>query len=119
MSATATDARIDTIARLNDRCRQGLDRTARISVTRSCLATLSTDTLASEAIAQARLLQELRRYTFAPDCPERDRGSFTIDDTEVFFRIDYYDASLEWGSENPADASMTTRVLTLMVREDL
>lgn len=119
MIETAAATRIETIARLNDRCRQGLDRTARITVTRTCLATLSTDTLASEAVAQARLLQELRRHSFTADCPERDRGSFTVDDTEVFFRIDYYDPALEWGSEDPADASRTTRVLTLMLREDL
>jgi hypothetical protein len=58
MIENAAETRVETIARLNDRCRQGLDRTARITVTRTCLATLSTDTLASEAVAQARLLQE-------------------------------------------------------------
>ena len=50
---------------------------------------------------------------------ERTRGSFTVRDTEVFFAIDYYDAALEYGSEDPADAGVTTRVLTLMLREDL
>lgn len=119
MIETAPQTRAETIARLNDRCRQGFDRTARITVTRTCLATLSNGTLASEAVAQARLLQELRRHNFPDDCPERDRGSFTIDQTEVFFRIDYYDAALEWGSEDPTNASLTTRVLTLMLREDL
>lgn len=119
MIDTAAETRVETIARLNDRCRQGFDRTARITVTRTCLATLSNGTLASEAVAQALLLQELRRYRFAEDCPERDRGSFTIDNTEVYFRIDYHDATLEWGSEDPANASLTIRVLTLMLREDL
>ncbi|WP_422631418.1 DUF3768 domain-containing protein [Pseudomonas proteolytica] len=33
--------------------------------------------------------------------------------------MDYFDAALEWGSEDPANASLTTRVLTLMLREDL
>jgi hypothetical protein len=34
------------------------------------------------------------------------------------FEIDYYDASIEFGSEDPADLSKTTRVLTIMLAED-
>lgn len=40
MIETAAETRVEAIARLNDRCRQGFDRTARITVTRTCLATL-------------------------------------------------------------------------------
>lgn len=119
MIATATETRADAIGRLNDRCRHGLDRTARITVTATCLATLSDGSLASRAIAQAHLLQALRRCTFDPRDTERNRGSFTVRDTEIYFVIDYYDTRLEWGSDDPADASATIRVLTLMLREDL
>ena len=105
--------------RLNDRCRQGFDRTAKIVMTRTCLGALSNGTLASEAVAQAHVLQALRRYTFPADCPERDRGQFELSGETIHFRIDYYDVALEWGSEDPADASITRRVLTLMLREDL
>ena len=119
MIDTHTDTRSETIGRLNDRCRQGLDRTARVTVARACLASLSTDSLASQAVAQARLLQELRRHKFAEGDVLRERGKFTIDDTRIYFTIDYYDQSLEWGSEDPADASITRRVLTMMLREDL
>jgi Protein of unknown function (DUF3768) len=34
------------------------------------------------------------------------------------FKIDYYDASIDFGSEDPADLSKTTRVLTIMLAED-
>jgi Protein of unknown function (DUF3768) len=34
------------------------------------------------------------------------------------FKIGYYDASMEFGSEDPADLSKTTRVLTIMLAED-
>jgi hypothetical protein len=34
------------------------------------------------------------------------------------FKIDYYDASMEFGSEDPADLSKITRVLTIMLAED-
>ena len=119
MISTATETRLEAVARLNDRCRQGFDRTAKIVMTRACLGALSNGTLASEAVAQAHVLQALRRYTFPADCPERDRGQFELSGETIHFRIDYYDASLEWGSEDPADASVTRRVLTLMLREDL
>ena len=33
-------------------------------------------------------------------------------------KIDYCDASMEFGSEDPADLSKTTRVLTIMLAED-
>ncbi|MGR6331273.1 DUF3768 domain-containing protein [Sphingomonas sp. XXL09] len=114
-----TTSRSEAIARLNDRCRQGFDRTARIVVTRTCLASLSNDSLASQAIAQARLLQEIRQYQFPDGVPERNRGDFAIDEVRIYFAIDCYDTALEYGSENPADASVTRRVLTIMLREDL
>jgi hypothetical protein len=34
------------------------------------------------------------------------------------FKIGYYDASMEFGSEDPADLSKMTRVLTIMLAED-
>ena len=34
------------------------------------------------------------------------------------FKIDYYDASMDFGSEDLADLSKTTRVLTIMLAED-
>lgn len=45
---------------------------------------------------------------------EHDFGSIDFNSTRYFWKIDYYDKSLEQGSEDPADANKTTRVLTLM-----
>ena len=119
MIETEVVARDSTIGRLNDRCRQGLDRTARIVVTSTCLASSSDDTTGSRVLAHAQLLRGLRQCDFDPRDAERSRGRFTVQGVEVHFTIDYYDTTLEWGSEDPADASVTTRVLTLMLREDL
>jgi hypothetical protein len=116
----SADARLATIARLNDRCRQGLDRTARIMVTRTCLGTFACDDGAMEIVVQARLFAAVRRHVFTDaEAAERDRGNFEFEGTTVYFKIDYYDAALEYGSEDPANASTTRRVLTIMIRGDL
>ena len=33
-------------------------------------------------------------------------------------KVEYYDADLTFGSEDPADAAITTRVLTILLPED-
>jgi len=35
-----------------------------------------------------------------------------------FFKIDYYDKTLEWGSEDPSDPEKTTRVMILMLASE-
>jgi len=49
---------------------------------------------------------------------EHDFGSFTLAGRKFFFKIDYYDAKMEFGSEDPADPAKTTRVLTIMLAEE-
>jgi len=49
---------------------------------------------------------------------EHDFGSFTLTGQKFFFKIDYFDAAMEFGSEDPADPSKTTRVLTIMLAEE-
>lgn len=49
---------------------------------------------------------------------EHDFGSVAIDGEKVFWKIDYYDLSLTAGSEDPADARVTTRVLTIMLASE-
>src|SRR4051812_15209906 len=43
---------------------------------------------------------------------EHDFGAFDLDGHKVFFKIDYYDKSLTGGSPDPADPSVTERVIT-------
>jgi hypothetical protein len=46
---------------------------------------------------------------------EHDFGAFAVAGERLLWKIDYYDQALEFGSEDPADASLTRRVLTVML----
>jgi hypothetical protein len=49
---------------------------------------------------------------------EHDFGSFMLEGKSVLWKIDYYDKTLDGGSENPADPEITCRVLTVMLAEE-
>jgi hypothetical protein len=49
---------------------------------------------------------------------EHDFGAFDHAGRRIFWKIDYYDQSLQFGSEDPADPAQTTRVLTIMLAEE-
>lgn len=49
---------------------------------------------------------------------EHDFGSIKDGEMTFFWKIDAYDKKLEYGSPNPADPNVTTRVLTLMLAEE-
>lgn len=46
---------------------------------------------------------------------EHDFGAFDQDGQRIFWKIDYYGNDMESGSPDPADASVTKRVLTIML----
>jgi hypothetical protein len=49
---------------------------------------------------------------------ERDFGAFDHEGQKIFWKIDYYDPSLQRGSEDPSDPTRTTRVLTVMLADE-
>lgn len=58
---------------------------------------------------------------FSPDNDphnEHDFGAVDIEGARVFWKIDYYDAACEYGSEDPADPKATTRVLTILLASE-
>ncbi len=49
---------------------------------------------------------------------EHDFGAFEHEEQRFFWKIDYYDRDMTFGSEDPADPKATTRVLTIMLAEE-
>jgi len=46
---------------------------------------------------------------------ERDFGMIKYNDETIFWKIDYYDKELEFGSPDPTNPDVTTRVMTIML----
>ncbi|WP_286131817.1 DUF3768 domain-containing protein [Roseobacter sp. AzwK-3b] len=49
---------------------------------------------------------------------EHDFGSFLWGEVQVFWRWDYYDLDFSMHSPDPADDTVTARVLTVMLAEE-
>ena len=49
---------------------------------------------------------------------EHDFGRIEIEGQVFFWKIDYYDQSMQSASEDPSDPHKTMRVLTLMLAEE-
>jgi hypothetical protein len=49
---------------------------------------------------------------------EHDFGAFDVEGQTVFFKIEYYDKTLAAHSPDPADPSVTERIMTIMLAEE-
>lgn len=112
MSTTTTTTA--AIASLNDELRRTFT-TGDVMLTAAIRALLPTQLRA--------VLARVRHHDdFTPDNDphgERDFGAFDLDGIgRAFWKIDYYDPTLTFGSEDPADPTRTRRVLTIMLAEE-
>ena len=132
MSATLTSQREQTarIARLNDLARQAM------GVACTAVATVGFRSLPEADKSQVRELIETYDAFDEDSDPHGERdfgavyqsgdGRWTTDrprvrDDErerVFWKLDYYDRDLQFGSEDPANPAVTRRVLTIMLADE-
>jgi hypothetical protein len=49
---------------------------------------------------------------------ENDCAFFMVDGERYFFKLDCYDKTMEYGSEDPSNPEITVRVLTIGTAED-
>lgn len=110
----ARDKHTQVIRAWNDRLRQ-TGRDGKMVMT-CAVAQLPAET-------QIRVLAAVRGFedfTAANDpWGEHDFGQVVIDGEAYFWKIDAYDINLEYGSPDPADETVTRRVLIIMTAGDL
>jgi len=64
-------------------------------------------------------VRQFDEFSSANDpCDEHDFGALTCSRHRVLWKIDYYDAQLEFGSPDPANPDVTTRVITIMLASE-
>jgi len=108
-----TDGRRERIRALNDRLRT-TGTGGRLLVTAGIQAQGSDFVLrVAEAVCQFE--------AFGPDNDphgEHDFGNLTVDGQTIYFKIDYYDPTFSYASEDPTDSEKTVRVLTILLTEE-
>jgi hypothetical protein len=111
--AMKTDTK-KAIATLNDLCRTAMGVAGRVVQTSGICALSQAD--------QSAIREKVETFdAFRPDNDpygERDFGAFEHNGEKVFWKIDYYDATLTYGSEDPSDPKQTVRVLTIMLASE-
>lgn len=102
------------IAQLNDLARTAMGVASRVLQTQGICA------LGPEAMSKIREKVELYDDFKPSNDPygEHDMGFFEHDGNRLMWKIDYYDKTMEMGSEHPEDPAQTTRVLTIMLAEE-
>lgn len=102
------------IRHLNDQMRT-TGQGGKMVLTRG-VAALAPDTL-------AQLINAVRTFdTFTRDNDpwgEHDFGGILLDGQQYFWTINAYDLNLEYGSPDPTDPTVTRRLLTILMAEEL
>ena len=108
------DFRKKRIQRLNDALRQGQTSNATVVVTSGLKA--QGDVFLARA---SQAVQDHQTFTEDNDAHgEHDFGSVTVDDNELFWKIDYFDRNLKMHSPDAANPVLTHRVLTIMLARE-
>lgn len=119
IAVDGNDARLQQIERIA-RIRNANDCARATLAFRSVLVTVGVRSLHEEATSAA--LAKVRSFdAFTTDNDpygEHDLGSFKLGGERLFWKIDYYDRTLSAGSPDPADPSVTARVLTIMLASE-
>jgi hypothetical protein len=108
------------IRELNDALRTCADPILRLVINGQLVITRGVaargDDFFKRAVAAVRAFDN-----FTPDNDphgEHDFAFLHVDGVKIFFKVDYYDAELEWHSPDASDPGVTRRVLTIALAEE-
>lgn len=66
-----------------------------------------------------KAVQEYAAFTTDNDPDgEHDFGSFNLAGTHLLWKIDHYDRELVYGSSDPADPTVTRRIITILLASE-
>lgn len=103
---------MNTIAELNDNLRKHMWSPGhnKVVLTRGvCVLSLT------EQMLLLKKIQNFDSFNASNDpYKQHDFGKVEHNGTDYFFKIDYYDTSMEYASDGPGNPDITTRVLTIM-----
>jgi hypothetical protein len=106
-------ARLDRIKVLNDNFRRTFT---------GGQVYLTCGVAALEARKKAQVLEAVRTFTLFNEGNdphgEHDFASIEVDGENYFFKIDYYDTDIRYGSDDPSDPSCTKRIMTIMLASE-
>jgi hypothetical protein len=106
-------ADVTTIRHLNDQLRQSL----------GCgVLVMTAGVIALGRARQLAILHAVAKYDIFNESNdpygEHDFGAIEVEGERLFWKIDYYDRNRCAHSPDPADLSVTTRVLTIMLADE-
>ncbi len=103
---------MNKIAELNDKLRQNIFNPGKDKV----ILTRGVSNLPFDE--QLKILIKVKDFNdFTPDnnpWGENDFGKLEHNNTDYFWKIDYYNRDMDAGSDDPSNPDITTRVLTIM-----
>lgn len=84
------------------------------------VTTRGLDLLPADGLRTARdQVRDFSAFTLANDPHgEHDFGAIQVGDEQLFWKIDYFDPTYEFGADDPSDLARTRRVLTIMLAEE-
>lgn len=101
----------DKVRELNDAARQTFTG-CRVMITRGVAALNCVDAVLAAVCNHSEFNSSNDPYG------EHDFGSFAVAGERLFWKFDYYDTDMQMASLDPADDTITVRVLTIMLADE-